>query len=326
MTKISGILKKAGVSSVQVFSATDFGGVNDLNVSLPVLIYGIENAEQTRKKLREFYNEDFAIEADYLFISPKPLLARDSFGFADLKEIFGVLRGPNGCPWDRAQTHESIRANAIEEAYELADAVDRKDYDNMCEELGDCILQAFFHTELAMEKGEFGYKEVLTRLCKKLISRHTHIFGGDVAKEAGQAVDVWERNKAAEKHKSGTDAALPALMRAYKIQKKAAKVGFDWADAIGALKKTQEEFEEVYVEIEKGNKSATEEECGDLLFALVNVFRFCGIEPETALNRAIYKFQRRFEYVGQKLKEKGKTYEQSTLDEMEELWQQAKKV
>jgi len=253
------------------------------------------------------------------------------FDFEDLKEIFSVLRGSDGCPWDKAQTHESIRANAIEEVYELVDAIDRKDTGNMLEELGDNLLQVFFHIELAKENGNFGYTDVLNRLCRKLINRHSHIFGNHSVSEAEQALEVWERNKQAEKRTEKTaktipyiPEAMPALMRANKIQKKAAKVGFDWNDVSGALEKAKEEFEELRAEIKKGDKTASENEMGDLLFAVVNICRFLEIDPEVALNKTNSKFVTRFDFVEKKLKEQGKAPEQSNLAEMDKLWEQSK--
>lgn len=254
---------------------------------------------------------------------------KQKFTFDDVVEIMEVLRGEGGCPWDRAQTHESIRNNAIEEAYELVDAIDARDKTQMAEEVGDLLLQCIFHTQIAAEKGEFGFGEVFSLLCNKLISRHTHIFGGDAAENAEQALDTWEKNKLSKYGVKSTSEymekipkAMPALITAEKIQKRAAKAGFDWTEIDSVYAKIGEELDE----IKNAGPNSVEEELGDLLFAVVNLCRFLKTDPEVALNRANNKFVRRFKYIEQSLALSGKTAAQSNLEEMDKLWEQAKKL
>lgn len=237
-----------------------------------------------------------------------------------------LLRSPGGCPWDRAQTHRSIRENMLEEAYEAADAIDRGDMDNLKEELGDVLLQVVFHARMAEEAGAFTLDDVADGICKKLIYRHPHVFGTTEAADGPEALSVWDAQKRAEKgQKTAADAlegvarALPALTRAAKLQGKAAKAGFDWKDAAPALDKLSEELEEFQSAVRES--SNVEEELGDLLFAAVKAGRFAGVDGEMALQKACEKFIRRFRRVEQ--------LAQGPLDgldvpALEALWRRAK--
>ena len=220
----------------------------------------------------------------------------------DLIKIVELLRSPDGCPWDRVQTHQSIRNNFLEEAYEAADAIDRMDMDNLKEELGDVLLQVVFHASLAREAGAFAFDDVVDGVCRKLVFRHPHVFGTAEAPDPEGALSVWDAQKRREKdQKTTADAldgvarALPALTRAAKLQSKAAKAGFDWTDAAPALDKLSEELEELKTAVREG--SNVEEELGDLLFAAVKAGRFAGVDGETALQKACEKFIRRFRRV-----------------------------
>lgn len=244
----------------------------------------------------------------------------------DLRRVMEALRAPDGCPWDRAQTHRSIRANMLEEAYEAADAIDRGDMDNLKEELGDVLLQVVFHAQMAQEVGRFTFDDVVDGVCRKLIFRHPHVFGGQTAGDAEGALSAWDAQKRREKGQRTTaDAmdsvarAMPALMRAEKLQGKAAKAGFDWPGIGPALDKASEELSELRRAVEEDTN--VEEELGDLLFAAAKVGRFAGVDPERALQLACDKFIRRFRRV-EALADK--PLDQLDLPALEGLWRRAK--
>jgi tetrapyrrole methylase family protein / MazG family protein len=256
--------------------------------------------------------------------------------FDRLHEIVGILRSPGGCPWDQEQTHESIRKNLIEETYEVLETIDEDDPDHMKEELGDLLLQIMLHSQMEEELGTFDVFDVIQGLNDKLIFRHPHVFGDKDAGNAEEALQNWEGMKAEEKRRKGlkpeTQSALsgiprdlPALMKAYKLQKKASKVGFDWDNVGDVLSKIREELDELQEAIDTGAPAEDQIlELGDLLFAAANAARFIGADPEEALSRTNRKFVQRFEYIEQSLERQGKSLEGSSLDEMEELWQEAK--
>ena len=253
---------------------------------------------------------------------------KKNYTFADLIDIMEVLRGENGCPWDRAQDHQSIKYALLEEACEAMESLDKKGPDNFADELGDVLLQVVFHSQIAKENGTFTINDVLYHICNKLITRHTHIFGDDKTSNSAEALDVWEANKKAEKGlKTQTEimrdvcSYLPQLIRAEKVQKKAAKVGFDWDSIDGAYNKLREEIDEIKT---AKTQAEIEEEFGDLLFSCVNVARFLKVNPEEALKKATDKFINRFEVVEQMANEQGKNLEDMTLEEMDKLWDKAK--
>ena len=258
-----------------------------------------------------------------------------------LLEIMAALRTPGtGCPWDLQQDFASIAPYTIEEAYEVADAIARGDLTDLREELGDLLLQVIFHARMAQEQGAFAFADVVATLAEKLVRRHPHVFG-DAQGLAPSAVEgLWERIKSQERKEkrkekpgrneggegalAGVPVTLPALTRALKLQIKAARVGFDWNDPLAVLAKIAEEADEIEAEIAKGNRTAAQAEVGDLLFAVVNLARHLGIDPETALRGSNRKFERRFAAVEQALAARGKTPAQATVTEMEELWTAAK--
>ncbi len=251
-----------------------------------------------------------------------------------LRAIMHRLRAPGGCPWDAEQTHASLVSNLIEEAYETVDAIRREDWEHLREELGDLLLQVVFHSELAEEEGRHGLDDVAREICDKLIRRHPHVFGDGKADTTEAVLGRWEEIKREEKgvneapYLHGVGTGLPALLRAAKLQKKAAKVGFDWPEVEGILEKIEEELGEVRNELvgHSGEEvsPALESEVGDLLFAVVNLARRLGLDPEVALEGTNVKFEDRFAAMEVALKSEGQSLEEAKLDEMERLWEAAK--
>lgn len=249
--------------------------------------------------------------------------------FGKLLDVLDTLR--EQCPWDRKQTNESLRPNTIEEVYELGDALIGEDVPNIKKELGDVLLHVAFYSKIADEKGQFDIAEVCTALTEKLIFRHPHIYGNVKADTPDAVADNWEQIKLKEKDGnktvlSGVPGSLPALIKAYRIQEKAAHVGFDWDSADQVWDKVKEETAEVESEIKSGNKEGIEKEFGDLFFSVVNAARLYGVVPENALELTNRKFIRRFSYLESKAKEMGKNLKDMTLGEMDEIWDEAKKL
>ncbi|WP_127587146.1 nucleoside triphosphate pyrophosphohydrolase [Paenibacillus koleovorans] len=256
-----------------------------------------------------------------------------SRSFERLHEIVAILRSPEGCPWDREQTHASIRKNLIEETYEVLETIDDDDPDAMCEEMGDLLLQILLHAQMEEEAGAFDVFDVLETLHDKLIRRHPHVFGEKAAADAEEALQNWNAIKLEEKRSRGIEPGrqsqlagvprdLPGLMKAYKLQKKAAQVGFDWDKIDDVYAKIEEELRE----LKEASDEGREGELGDLLFAVVNLSRFLKIDPEEALATTNRKFVDRFGYIEQELRAAGRDITQSTLAEMEVLWQKSKKL
>lgn len=258
---------------------------------------------------------------------------KPEYNLDDFRKIITVLRSPGGCPWDIEQTHESIRRNLLEEAYEVCEAIDDKDPEHLKEELGDLMMQVFFHSSIEEDKGVFNIDDVADMACKKLVFRHPHVFGETEVSGSADVLVNWEELKRREKAqstvtKSLVDVAesLPALWRAEKIQKKAAKVGFDWPDVSGATEKLHEEIAEYEQAKAGGDRQQLEEELGDLLFTLVNIARFEDIDPEQALHRSCEKFIRRFAALENDATAQGRELSEMSLEEMEELYQKAKEI
>jgi tetrapyrrole methylase family protein/MazG family protein len=254
--------------------------------------------------------------------------------FERLHEIVGILRSPEGCPWDREQTHQSIRKNFIEETYEAIEALDNDDPDNMKEEFGDVVLQVLLHSQIEEETGTFNVYDVLAELNDKLIFRHPHVFGGGHAQDAEEALKNWAQMKAEEKRRKGIPERisvldgipkdLPTLPKACKLQNKAAAVGFDWPDLSGVFDKIEEELTELRTAAADEPADRQKEELGDLLFAVVNAARFLKADPEEALAGTNRKFIHRFHYIEEQLRIRGRKFDETDLLEMEELWQEAK--
>lgn len=249
----------------------------------------------------------------------------------ELREIVARLRAPDGCPWDREQTHTSLRGCLLEEAHEVVEAIDNADDVHFCEELGDLLLQVVMHSQMASETGRFTFDDVARGISEKLVRRHPHVFGDIDAADTEAVLKRWDEIKRAEKgntHKSvldGVSSALPSLMHAEKITKRAARVGFDWAKAADVLEKIREEIQETEEALATGNHEQIEEEIGDLLFAVTNLARKTKVEPEVALRRATGKFTSRFHKVEAILAERGQKPEECSLEELDAIWNEVKR-
>ena len=280
--------------------------------------------------LLEFGEDEDEVE---VFTAEEELVDTSSYNDVDVQPLVDVirtLREPGGCPWDIEQTHKSIRSNFIEEVYEYIEAVDNEDIAGMREELGDVLMQVVFHARMAEEAGNFDLQEVIDEVVDKLIRRHPHVFGDTEVSGSAEVLVNWDAIKKQEKteRKSALDGiaqGLPALLRAYKIQSKAAKVGFDWQDIEPVLAKVQEELGEFQEALASGDKVAAEKELGDVLFAIVNYARHHKIEPEVALEGTNNRFASRFHYVEEQVQNSGKSWQEFTLDELDKFWDEAKK-
>lgn len=257
---------------------------------------------------------------------------KDHYTVDDLLQIMRLLRSPDGCPWDREQTHESIRTDFLEETHEALEAINNEDAAALEEELGDVLLQVVFHSRIEEEKGVFAFGDVVDGICKKLIIRHPHVFGETTVDSTGQVLQNWDAIKRRTKgDKSQADLlgsvprTLPALMRAAKVQNRARRVGFDWPEVTGALEALDSETAELKEAIAAGDADAVEEELGDLLFSAVNVSRFVKSDAEQALTRATDKFIRRFRLVERLAAARGISMAEAPLEQLDELWREAKK-
>lgn len=254
---------------------------------------------------------------------------KDRYDVYDLQKLVSVLRGPGGCPWDAEQTHESIRRNFLEEAYEAAEAIDEGDATHLCEELGDVLMQVIFHSDIEADAGRFDLNDVADMSVRKLLTRHPHVFGDVTVSGSDEVLQNWDVIKRIEKkHETIADSldavarSLPGLWRAEKIQKKAGKVGFEWPDVSGAMDKLAEELAELQDAIKTG--VSMKEELGDLLFSAVNTARFLGIDPEDALNDSSDKFAARFRHLEAAAASQGKNLDDMSLEEMDALYVKAK--
>jgi tetrapyrrole methylase family protein/MazG family protein len=267
-------------------------------------------------------------------IKPSPASAEAGELFARFVELIARLRAPGGCPWDREQTHETVKPMTIEEAYEVAHAIDERDDDELMGELGDLLLQVVFHANIAEERKAFALRQIIARVSDKMIRRHPHVFADHDASTSGEVLRSWEAIKAEERKEKGKDdesmldsvhRGLPAVMEAFQMTTKVSRVGFDWPGADGALVKLDEEVLELREVVrERADPKAIAEEVGDLLFVAVNVARLTGVDPESALKAANRKFRRRFHHVETRLRESGRGPADSSLKEMDRLWDEAK--
>ena len=257
--------------------------------------------------------------------------SKENYGISDLLEIMVLLRSKDGCPWDREQTHTSIRKNLIEEAYEVADAIDLNDPDLLQEELGDLLLQVVFHSRISEEAGGFDINNVADQICKKLIIRHPHIFADVIANNSQEVLDNWDEIKKREKGQTtasetlhSVPKVLPALMRSQKVQKRAGKAGLDYEDISQAIGDLESEIKEVKEAIASGNKSRYKEELGDLLFSAVNVSRLLKVDAEEAITEACNKFINRFEKVENLAVKGGVDMKGAPMNVLNKLWDEVK--
>ncbi|KUP04250.1 hypothetical protein Q73_16115 [Bacillus coahuilensis m2-6] len=249
--------------------------------------------------------------------------------FATLKEIISTLRGPNGCPWDRKQTHESLKKYLLEESYELIEAIDQDDIDGIIEELGDVLLQVMLHAQIGADDGMFDITDVIEVISEKMVRRHPHVFGDVSVKDADEVTSNWDEIKKQEKSSNVSSIldgkkGLPPLQQGYEFQKEAAKVGFDWEDPKDAWEKVKEELAEFAQEWEHGNNEDLQKEWGDVVFSLVNVARMLNIHPEEALVQTNLKFKHRFQYIEQAVAGRGQTLTDLSLEQLDALWNEAK--
>ena len=251
-----------------------------------------------------------------------------------LLEVMRRLRAPDGCPWDREQTNESLKSDLIEEAYEVIDAIESGDASNLEEELGDLLLQVVFHSQICSENGQFAFHDVADGISDKLVRRHPHVFGEVQVADAGEVLQNWDAIKKAEKGEDGKPASivsgipkhLPALQKAHQIQKRAARAGFDWDNIDDVFAKLHEEIDEVKEAIKREHEDDIRDELGDLLFSVVNVSRFLGHNPEELLNRNIKKFVRRFQAVEEMVHASGRAFKEFSLEELDAFWDEAKRA
>lgn len=327
--------------------------------TLPTLWFGLETPDALhalQQQLLRFYPSDFRVylihapgdstrteyrevaldqlaqmpcdAITYLFAPPCPRREQVYRGFEGLVAVVAALRAPDGCPWDREQTHESLKPHLLEETYEVLESIDSRDPAALREELGDLLLQVLMHSQIASETGAFDIEQVIGHLIEKLVSRHPHVFGEAHAETAEQVLKNWDKTKRAQKGRDsvleGVPRAMPALARAQEISKRAARVGFEWDSIHGVLDKLREEETELRQAIESGDRERIESEIGDLLFTVVNIARHAQMDAEQALRGMVERFTRRFQWMEAEAARQNRPLESLSADEWDSLWQQAK--
>ncbi len=360
VSKITALVRAANFQSCSytALSAYELADRAKGGLRLPLVVYDLDDsalASDCKLTLFDLFGEELVVSYlqggkakkiplyeldrqkcyDYtsaVAIEEQDLLEKQRFSLSDLEEIVVRLRAPDGCPWDKVQTNESIKMSVIEEAYELVDAVDQEDDDKILEEAGDIILQSVFHAVMKEETGAFNLTDVVSGVCHKLISRHTHVFGNDKAKDEGSALSVWDKNKMAEKgQETFADAVndvpkcFPAALRAQKVGKRASKAGLDFASVEDAAEHLQKEISEFFEAYRKGDKEEAEKELGDVLFAAVNIGRKAGCDCEKALKESVERFAARFTKAEALALENGKKVTELSAEEWDGYYRQAKK-
>ncbi|MER2140763.1 MAG: nucleoside triphosphate pyrophosphohydrolase, partial [Priestia megaterium] len=301
------------------------------------LVYIVTAAGSSEEKIQpvKLYELDREMSLNNLTTIYVPPVADETIlyhQFDSFRRIIATLRGPNGCPWDQKQTHESLKRYLLEESYELLDAIDRQDDDNMIEELGDVLLQVLLHAQIGEDEGMFSIDDVIRSVSEKMVRRHPHVFGEVSVKDADEVLKNWDEIKKEEKGEepssllASVPGAMPSLMKAHGYQKQAAKVGFDWSEVEPMWEKVQEELAEFQEEVQHADKEKMSDEFGDILFALVNIARFYKIDSEAALAKTNTKFLNRFQYIEEKVRASEKPFESFSLEELDEFWEDAKKT
>lgn len=356
VSKLSQVLQCTGDLTYTAVSAYDVE--ENARFTLPLAVYDVDTAftaSEVKLHLSNLFGEEtpvyFCVDGSVkqmllyeidrvksygtgatLYLPKAEFLSKQRYDFYDLVEIIRMLRLPNGCPWDREQTHESIRQNMIEEAYELVNAIDSGDADNLEEESGDVLMQSAFHAVMAKEEGSFDIDDVTTRVCKKLIFRHSHVFGTEKTTSAEEALAIWNRNKKVEKSQKlasetllDLPTCLPQLLRAEKTKSRAAKVNFDWKTFADVMAKLKEETAEVEEAVQENNPDRIREECGDFLLAAACVVSHLGLHPEMVLKEGTDKFVRRFTNMEKRILADGKKMGELTDEEYDAYWTLSKK-
>ncbi len=359
---IFGALKIDPIEGFQLLDGTGFS-MHDINMRQHILIaqvYDTFSASEVKLTLMEKYDDEYpvtvvtaagsaqeqivtvplyeldqSVEVNNLttvYVPPVKSQEEALKDWTTFRQIIATLRGPNGCPWDQKQTHESLKKYLLEEAHEYLAAIDAEDDFAMIEELGDVLLQVFLHAQIGEDEGYFTLEDVLASISEKMIRRHPHVFGDVAVEDADDVVANWEAIKAEEKGTSDKPLldeeyrASSALQTAFNYQKRAAKVGFDWPDVDGAWDKFDEEWQEFRQEVTKGSNASRLDEFGDVLFTLVNLARFYKLSPEEAMLHANEKFARRFGYVEEQVKISGKSFSDFTLEQLDAFWNEAKRL
>ena len=359
---IFGALKIDPIEGFQLLDGTSFS-MHDINMRQHILIaqvYDTFSASEVKLTLMEKYDDEYpvtvvtaagsaqeqivtvplyeldqSVEVNNLttvYVPPVKSQEEALKDWTTFRQIIATLRGPNGCPWDQKQTHESLKKYLLEEAHEYLAAIDAEDDFAMIEELGDVLLQVFLHAQIGEDEGYFTLEDVLASISEKMIRRHPHVFGDVAVEDADDVVANWEAIKAEEKGTSDKPLldeeyrASSALQTAFNYQKRAAKVGFDWPDVDGAWDKFDEEWQEFRQEVTKGSNASRLDEFGDVLFTLVNLARFYKLSPEEAMLHANEKFARRFGYVEEQVKISGKSFSDFTLEQLDAFWNEAKRL
>lgn len=353
------VLRAAVNTALEVLHAPDVARFRPEGIA-PLFIFGLYDvavASEVKLSLMEIYPDDYPVtvvrgagvdgrneqetiplycldrvSVDHLTSLFVPAMERrPATSFERLVEVMAALRAPNGCPWDREQTHESLKKYLTEETYEFFDAIDDQDDERMADELGDLLLQMVFHARIAEEEGRFDIHDAIRSIVEKLIRRHPHVFGGTEVSGTDEVLDNWEKIKAGERltahRKSLLDAvprAMPSLQRAFELTRRASKVGFDWKEATDVLDKVGEEAEEAREALAAGDQAAVRHEIGDLLFAVANLARKAGVDPDDALHAANRRFSDRFRYIEARAQEQDTPLAEMSLEEMDRLWNEAK--
>ncbi len=294
-------------------------------------------AGSTSEKLQEIslYELDRVMELDNLttlYVPPVTRMENRTKEWQTFREVIATLRGPNGCPWDKEQTHSTLKKYAIEEVYELLQAIDEEDDNHIVEELGDVLLQVFLHAQIGEDDGYFSMEDILASITEKMIRRHPHVFGDERLEDSAEVLRNWQEIKDAEKKDidksilDGEHRADSSLLTSYNYQKRAAKYGFDWPEVTEAWKKFEEELAEWREELRAGSIETQTDELGDVLFTIVNLSRFYGLSPELAMMQANEKFKRRFQYIEKNVGKGRGDFSLYSLDELDEFWNEAKKL